>query len=62
MRILCATDLLAKSEAAIARAASISDELGADLTLLHGVVAPSTWVLEARESARLESLARNLTE
>lgn len=35
MRILCATDLLPKSEAAIARAGLMSDRLGADLTLLH---------------------------
>jgi universal stress protein E len=35
MRILCATDLLPKSEAAIARACLMSDRLGADLTLLH---------------------------
>jgi universal stress protein E len=39
MRILCATDLLPKSEAAIERAGLLADELGADLTLLH-VVAP----------------------
>jgi universal stress protein E len=37
MRILCATDLLPKSEVAIARARLMSDELGADLTLLHVV-------------------------
>jgi nucleotide-binding universal stress UspA family protein len=37
MRILCATDLLPKSEAAIARAGLMSDGLGADLTLLHVV-------------------------
>ena len=35
MRILCATDLLPKSEAAIARAGLMSDRLGANLTLLH---------------------------
>jgi nucleotide-binding universal stress UspA family protein len=35
MRILCATDLLPKSEAAIARAGLMSDRLAADLTLLH---------------------------
>jgi universal stress protein E len=39
MRILCATDLLRKSEAAIERAGLLSDQLGADLTLLH-VVSP----------------------
>ena len=38
MRILCATDLLPKSEAAIERAGLLADELGADLTLLHVVV------------------------
>jgi nucleotide-binding universal stress UspA family protein len=37
MRILCATDLLPKSEAAIARAGLMSDRLAADLTLLHVV-------------------------
>jgi nucleotide-binding universal stress UspA family protein len=35
MRILCATDLLPKSEAAIARAGLLSARLRADLTLLH---------------------------
>lgn len=39
MRMICATDLLAKSEAAVDRAGLIADRLGADLTLLH-VVAP----------------------
>jgi nucleotide-binding universal stress UspA family protein len=39
MKILCATDLLPKSEAAIERAALLTDGLGADLTLMH-VVAP----------------------
>jgi universal stress protein E len=38
MRILCATDLLPKSEAAIDRAGLLADQLGADLTLLHVVV------------------------
>jgi nucleotide-binding universal stress UspA family protein len=37
MRILCATDLLPKSDAAIARAVLMSDRLGAHLTLLHVV-------------------------
>jgi nucleotide-binding universal stress UspA family protein len=40
MRIVCATDLLPGSEAAIERAGMLADELGADVTLLH-VVAPS---------------------
>jgi universal stress protein E len=38
VRILCATDLLPKSEAAIERAGVLSDQIGADLTLLHVVV------------------------
>ena len=40
MRILCATDLLPKSEAAIERAALLSNQLGADLSILH-VVSPA---------------------
>jgi nucleotide-binding universal stress UspA family protein len=40
MRIVCATDLLPKSEAASERAGMLADELGADLSLLH-VVAPT---------------------
>jgi universal stress protein E len=39
MRILCATDLLPKSEAAIERAGLLSTQLGADVELLH-VVSP----------------------
>jgi nucleotide-binding universal stress UspA family protein len=38
MRILCATDLLAKSDSAVARAGILSDQLSAELTLLHVVV------------------------
>lgn len=38
MRVLCATDLLPKSEAAIDRAGLVADQLAADLTLLHVVV------------------------
>lgn len=40
MEILCATDLLPKSEAAVERAGMLADQLAADLTLLH-VVTPS---------------------
>ena len=40
MKILCATDLLAKSEAAVQRAGMLADNLEADVTLLH-VVTPS---------------------
>lgn len=39
-RLLCATDLLPKSERAIDRAGRLADELGADLSLLH-VVSPT---------------------
>jgi nucleotide-binding universal stress UspA family protein len=39
MTIVCATDRLPKSEAAIERAGILADQLGSDLTLLH-VVAP----------------------
>src|ERR1043165_2916539 len=35
MRIICATDLLPKSDPAITRASLMSDRLAADLTLLH---------------------------
>ena len=38
MRILCTTDLLPRSDAAIERAGILSDQLNADLTLLHVVV------------------------
>jgi universal stress protein E len=40
MRLLCATDLLPKSEAAIVRAGLLAEQLGADLSLLH-VVEPA---------------------
>lgn len=40
MKILCATDLLPKSDSAIDRAGMLSDSLGADLSLLH-VVRPT---------------------
>src|SRR3954462_2905516 len=35
MKILCATDLLAKSEAALQRAGMLADNLEAAVTLLH---------------------------
>ncbi len=38
MRVLCATDLLPKSDAAIERAGLMAEQLGADLSLLHVVV------------------------
>jgi nucleotide-binding universal stress UspA family protein len=37
MKLLCATDLLPKTEPAIERAGFLSEALGADLTLLHAV-------------------------
>jgi nucleotide-binding universal stress UspA family protein len=47
MRLLCVTDLLPKSEAAIDRAGLLAAELGASLSLLHVVApAPSERVLE----------------
>jgi universal stress protein E len=39
MKILCATDLLPKSDAAIERAGLLGDHLGADVMLLHVVAA-----------------------
>jgi len=51
MKILCATDLLAKSEAALQRAGMLADNLEADVTLLH-VVTPkqSSRILEQSAS------------
>jgi universal stress protein E len=37
MKILCATDLLSKSDSAIDRAGMLVDQLEADLLLLHVV-------------------------
>jgi len=42
MYILCATDLLAKSESAIDRAEILADHLDADLSLLHVVTPPES--------------------
>ncbi|MEP7245664.1 MAG: universal stress protein [Gammaproteobacteria bacterium] len=50
-RILCATDLLAKSEAAIDRAALIANDVGADLSLLH-VVVPMNSELDLEQTLR----------
>jgi universal stress protein E len=62
MKLLCATDLLPKSDAAIERAGLLATELRADLSLLH-VVAPiaSEHVLEQELQlaiAQLESRSR----
>jgi len=58
MKLLCATDLLPKSEAAIERAGFLSEALGADLTVLHAIPpeGPDGGTLEQRlrrTSARL---------
>jgi len=42
MKILCATDLVPKSESAIDRAGMLSDLLNADLSLLHVVMPPES--------------------
>jgi nucleotide-binding universal stress UspA family protein len=61
-RLLCATDLLPKSDFAIDRAGRLADELGADLSLLH-VVSPADSEGALEQSlqiaiANLESRAR----
>jgi len=61
-RLLCATDLLPKSEAAIDRAALLAQEMGADLSLLH-VVSPVTSERALEQSlqtaiARMKARAR----
>jgi universal stress protein E len=62
MRILCATDLLPKSEFAIERAGLLAEQLDADLSLLHVVTPPeSDRMLEQdlqHASAYLKSRAR----
>ena len=57
MRIVCATDLLPKSEAAIERAGMLADEMGADVSLLH-VVTPmdSERVLEQTLSTNIAQM------
>lgn len=60
MKILCATDLLSKSESAIDRAGMVAEHLGADLSLLHVVAAESGQRLEhdvLRASRRLKGRA-----
>ena len=42
MRVLCATDLLPKSEAAIERAGMLAEQLKARVSLLHVVTSPSS--------------------
>jgi nucleotide-binding universal stress UspA family protein len=65
MRILCATDLLPKSEPAIARAGLLANQLNADLSLLH-VVSPERSHQELKQTllnavARTRSRAKPLT-
>jgi universal stress protein E len=52
MKLLCATDLLPKTEAAIERAGFLSEALGADLTVLHAVTP------EAADGGTLEQRMR----
>lgn len=56
MDILCATDLLPKSESAIDRAGMLADQLGADLSLLH--VVPPTESTEMSEQDVQRARAR----
>jgi len=62
MRIVCATDLLPKSDAAVARAGSLADHLDAHLTLLHIVEPgrPESILEESLQSAlgQMKSLGR----
>jgi nucleotide-binding universal stress UspA family protein len=60
MKILCATDLLPKSEAAIDRAGILADSLAAPVTVLHAVPpdAPGGATLEQRVR-RAESRPRS---
>ena len=62
MRIVCATDLLPKTEPAVARAGSLADHLDAELTLLHIVEAggPESILEESLQNAlgQMRSLGR----
>jgi len=59
MRILCATDLLPKSDAAVDRAAMIARGLDADLSLVHVVASSrSEDALERRVQRALTSMTR----
>ncbi len=66
MKILCATDLLPKTDPAIERAHQLRAELGARLTLMHGVIPGTTpdGTLEQRllsANSRLAGRARRAT-
>jgi universal stress protein E len=58
-KLLCATDLLPKSEAAVERAGRLAERLGAQLTLLH-VVSPANAQCSLEQS--LQSAAAKLNE
>ena len=56
MKILCATDLLSKSDSAIDRAGMLGDQLEADLLLLHAVSAAESDQMQEREMRRANGL------
>lgn len=56
LRVLCATDLLARSDRAVSRADAIARELGAPLLLLHVVDAAVPAVDTHRRAARARSI------
>jgi universal stress protein E len=56
MKILCATDLLSKSDSAIDRAGMLADHLGADLLLLHAVSASESDRMQEGEMLRASEL------
>ena len=58
MKILCATDLLPKSESAIDRAGMLSDLLNADLSLLHVVMPPGQHECSKRTGSTPSSCLR----
>jgi hypothetical protein len=57
MKIMCATELLPKSEAALSRAGLLADALGADLTVLHVVSAEAS---AAKLEERLQTALRQM--
>ena len=56
MKILCATDLLSKSDSAIDRAGMLGLQLEADLLLLHAVSAAESDQMQEREMRRANGL------
>jgi len=55
-RVLCATDLLSRSDRAVSRADAIARELGAQLLLLHVVGAAESAIDTQRRGARARSI------